>query len=107
MTDIDKENMSGILWFGEVGFCYPPAEGGSGGVVDDTKGVETGDGSSVLDGAPLNVCVPAGDGDDDIRHGGFELMCSCVAEFSQIHGHELGGRKDALLAEIRDLRRRD
>lgn len=103
MADVDKEDMTWVLWLREVGFGDAPAEGGGGGVVDDTEGVEAGDGGSILDGAALGIGVPARDSNDDIGDGGPELMRRIIAEFSQVHGYELCGRKGVLLAEIRHL----
>ena len=66
MTDVDEEDMAWVLWFWEVGFCDAPAESGGSGVVDDAEGVEPCDGGCILYGAPLYICVPAGDGDNDV-----------------------------------------
>ena len=103
MTNIDKEDVTWVLWFWEVRFGYSPVESGGGGIVDDAEGVETGDGGGVLDGSALCVGVPSGHGDDDVRHAGLELTCSSVTEFTQIHRDELCGQKGVLLTEIRDL----
>ena len=56
MANIDEEDVARVLWYWEVCLGDAPAEGGGGGIVDDTEGVETRNGSSILYGTPLNNC---------------------------------------------------
>jgi hypothetical protein len=97
---VDKDDVSWVFWVWEIGFCDAIAEGDGGGVVDDTEGVETCDGSCVEDGSSLYIGIPAWDGDDDVADTCLELCGCCISKLTEIHAYELCGREGLPLAEV-------
>lgn len=67
-------------------------DGSSGGLVDDTKDVQSGDGSGVLGGLTLRVVEVGGDGDDGVGNGSTEVRLSGLLHLEQDHGRDFLGR---------------
>ena len=67
-------------------------DGGSGGLVDDTEDVHTGDGTGILGGLTLGVIEVGRDGDDSVVDGGSEVRLGGLLHLEQDHGRNfLGG----------------
>jgi hypothetical protein len=104
VTDIDKADVTlGVRRLGEIRLGDTVAEGDGGGVVDETEGVETGNVGGVNEGAALNVGVPSGDGDDDVRDGLLELCSGNVSQAAEVGSDELGKGEGVGLAKVVDL----
>jgi hypothetical protein len=65
------------------------SESGSGGLVDHTEDVETGDSSSVLCGGTLGVVEVGGDGNNGVLHGLPEIALSNLLHLAENHGGNL------------------
>jgi hypothetical protein len=73
------------------------SQSGSGGLVDNTENVETGDSSSVLCGGTLSVVEVGGDGDDSVLDGLAEIALSNLLHLAENHGGDLLGCESGLL----------
>jgi hypothetical protein len=67
-------------------------DGGSGGLVDDTEDVHSGDGTGVLGGLTLGVVKVRGDGDDGVIDGGSQVGLGGLLHLEEHHGGDLLGR---------------
>jgi hypothetical protein len=73
---------------------------GSGGFVDNTEDVESGNGSGVLGGGTLGVIEVGGDGDNGVLDGLAEISLSNLLHLAQNHGGDfLGGESGILLVD--------
>lgn len=104
VTDIDESNSSWLLvWEWEISLCDSVAEGSSGGVVDESEELETGDIRSIDHGASLLVGEPVWHGNDNIGDWGLELSSGGGFYLGQEHSNKLCGRELFLLSKISDL----
>lgn len=104
VTDVDENHTAGLLLgTGQVELGDTVTQSGSGGVVNKTEDVETGDLTSVNHSAALNIAEPGGNGDSDIGDGELELLGGDILDLGQVHGHQLGGSELLLLAEVVNL----
>lgn len=104
VTDVDKADVTlSVRRLGEIRLGDTVAEGDGGGVVDETKGVEAGNVGGVNEGAALNVGVPSGDGDDDVRDGLLELCSGNVSQAAEVGSDELCKGEGVGLAKVVDL----
>lgn len=78
-------------------------DGSSGGLVDDTQDVETGNETGVLGSLTLAVVEVGGDSDDGVVDGGSEVGLGGLTHLGQDHGGDLLGGEGLLLALELDL----
>lgn len=79
------------------------SDGGSGGLVDDTEDVETGDGTGVLGGLSLRIVKVGWDSDDGVGDVLSEVSLGGVSHLGENHGGDLFGEKGLGLALVLDL----
>lgn len=106
VADVDKGDMARVFGLRKVGLGDSVSESSGSGVVDEAEDVEVGDGSSIEEGASLDVGVPSRDGDHDVAHADLELSRSDVSQLSEIHADDLGIRELVGFVEVPDLDRR-
>lgn len=103
VTDVNKDDVAGLLGvLGKVGLGDTVAKGDSGGVVDEAEGVEASDLSGVKERAALDVGVPSGDSNDNVRNVLLELDGGSVTELGEVSTNQLGVRLLSLLAKVVD-----
>ncbi|KAF5326355.1 hypothetical protein D9611_000923 [Ephemerocybe angulata] len=78
-------------------------DGGSGGLVDDTEDMETGDGTGILGGLALSVVEVGGDGDDGVGDLVAKVGLSGLLHLAKDHGGNLFGSLERQL----DRKRRE
>jgi hypothetical protein len=104
MTDVDEADMSRSFGsLGEIALGDSVTESDSGSVVDETKGVESGNTSGIEESTSLDVSVPSGNGNDDVGNGLLELGGGNVTEFAEVGGNELSEGEGRWLAKVVDL----
>jgi hypothetical protein len=102
------ENEDDLLLLGLLGsLTETVGDSSSGGLVDDTEDVETGDGSGILGRETLRVVEVGGNGYDGLLDGLAELGLSGLLEFTENHGGDLSGGESLLLVEVVDLKRKN
>ena len=98
-TEIEDEHValtSGLL-------VKTVGDGSGGGLVDDTKDVETSDHTSILGGLTLRVVEVGRDGNDSVGDGTTEVGLSGLAHLGEDHGGDLLGCEVLGLALELDL----
>jgi len=78
-------------------------DGGSGGLVDDTEDVNTGDGTGVLGGLSLGIVEVGGDSDDSVGDILSEVGLGGVSHLGEDHGGDFFGEEGLGLALVLDL----
>jgi len=78
-------------------------DGGSGGLVDDTEDVKTGDGTGVLGGLSLGIVEVGGDSDDSVGDILSEVGLGGVSHLGEDHGGDFFGEEGLGLALVLDL----
>jgi hypothetical protein len=77
-------------------------QSGSGGFVDDTENVETGNSSGVLGGSALSVVEVGGNGDNGVLNRLSEVALSDLLHLAKDHSRDLLGCEGLLLAVYLD-----
>ena len=106
MTNIDENDVTGVLSLRKIRFGDTPSEGNSGSVIDEAEDVKVGDLSGIEESSSLNVSVPSGDGDNDIADTVFELVSSDVSKLAKVSTDELGSGEGFLFDEVCNLENR-
>jgi hypothetical protein len=78
-------------------------DSGSGGLVDDTENVETGDETGVLGSLTLRVVEVGGDGDDGVGNGATKVRLGGLTHLDEDHGGDLFGGEGLALALVLNL----
>ena len=103
VADVDEADAARLLVAGgQVQLGDAPAEGGGSSVIHEAQELEAGNLGSVHDAAALRVGEPGGHAEHDIRDGQLELGRGRGLDLGQVHGHQLGGREDFVLAQVLD-----
>lgn len=104
VTNVDEHHTAGLLLGGgEIQLGDTPAESGSGGVVDETQDVETGNVTSVNHSTALNISEPSRNADGNIGDGSAQFLRGDVLDLSKIGSDQLSRCELLLLAEVVDL----
>jgi len=105
VANVDECDSPGLLLSaGKVKLCDTPAEGGSGGLVDQTEGLDAGNLSSVKNAPPLCIGVPGRARQHQVVHGEPELSGSGLLGPHEEHGDKLCRGEILLLALELDAR---
>jgi len=83
-------------------FVKTVGDGSSGGLVNDTEDLETGDGTGILGSLALGVVEVGRDGDDGMGDLLAEVSLSSLLHLGQYHGGDFFGGKVPLLATVLD-----
>src|ERR1700733_4271645 len=105
MTDVNKGDVPRVIGIGEIGFGDTVSQCDSGCVIDETECVQTGDGSGIKHSPPLDVCVPSGNGDDNVGDTGLQFHRGNISDFAQVHGCQLNCSESGSFSEIVHLSR--
>lgn len=104
VTNVDEHHTAGLLLGGgEIQLGDTPAESGSGGVVDETQDVETGNITSVDHSAALHISEPSRNADGDVGDGSAQFLAGDVLDLGKVGSDQLSGCELLLLAEVTDL----
>ena len=106
VTNIDENDVTGVLSLRKIRFGDTPSEGNSGSVIDEAEDVKVGDLSGIEESSSLDVSVPSGDGDNDIADTVFELVSGNVSKLAKVSTDELGSGEGFLFAEVCNLENR-
>jgi len=79
------------------------SNGGSGGLVDDSENLESGDGTGILGSETLGVVEVSGDGDDSLLDGLAELGLGDLLHLGEDHGGDFLWREGLLLVQVVNL----
>lgn len=105
VANVDECDSPGLLLSaGKVKLGNTPTESGSGGLIDQTEGLDAGNLSGVEDAPPLCVGVPGRARQDQVVHGKPELSGSGLLSPHEEHGNELCRGEILLLALELDAR---
>lgn len=89
-----------LLGGGEIELGDTPAQGSSGGVVDETEHLEAGNLGRVEKGAALNIGEPSRNAHAELGNRQLELGGGCLLDLAKIHGNQLGRGELLLVAKV-------
>ena len=104
VTNVDEHHTAGLLLGGgEIQLGDTPTESGSGGVVDETQDVETGNIASVDHSPALHISEPSRNADGDVGNRSAQFLGGDVLDLGKVGSDQLSGCELLLLAEVADL----